>query len=430
MTPGALLQDLLSSLFERRAWRPASMASAPIETLCEELLSGRGEVSGMRLAAAVLESYRGLDAEGRTAFFNFLTEDLDIDAGVAETAARAYRDDRGAPSLRKLLKAAEPRRQELLRRLNCAPGATADLVAMRADLLAALTERPSFARTDLDFANLFASWFNRGFLVLRRVDWSSPAQILEKIIAYEAVHEISTWDELRRRLHPEDRRCFAFFHPAMPDEPLVFVEVALTKSTPSSIQSLLSEDRRPMAVDEATTAVFYSISNCQAGLKGVSFGNSLIKQVVSDLSAELPHLETFVTLSPAPGLAQWLAREEDEAARAVKGALSTALDGDLTSLRAQDAPLKTLAARYFLQAKRADGRPVDPVARFHLGNGAILNALHTQADTSRAGLTRSAGVMVNYLYDPARVETNHERHAHDGAVIAAGPVEALLVNRS
>ncbi|MGM0584314.1 MAG: malonyl-CoA decarboxylase domain-containing protein, partial [Pseudomonadota bacterium] len=305
MDRSQFLGDLLATLFERRGFqfRPSGNVSMP--ELCRALLSERGEVSGLKLAKEVLARYRLLDDERRVAFFRMLAEDLDLDAEAVAQAARAYAQAPDRTALFRLSQAAEPPRQELLRRLNEAPGATVELVRMRVDLLRLARSSPDLDRVDLDFAHLFRSWFNRGFLVLRQVDWDSPARLLEKIIDYEAVHAIHSWNDLRRRLDPEDRRCFAFFHPAMPEEPLIFVEVALTRGVPGSIQELLSEQRASLDAAEADTAVFYSISNCQAGLRGISFGNSLIKQVVEVLGRELPHLKQFVTLSPIPGLARW-----------------------------------------------------------------------------------------------------------------------------
>jgi malonyl-CoA decarboxylase len=260
---------------------------------------------------------------------------------------------------------------------------------------------------DIDFRHLFASWFNRGFLVLRPISWESPAHILEKIIAYEAVHAIDSWDDLRRRLEPEDRRCFAFFHPAMPDEPLIFVEVALTKGIPTSVQALLAEDRAAMPADEADTAVFYSISNCQSGLASISFGNSLIKQVAADLSTELSGLSTFVTLSPIPGLTKWL---QDQ---------GIAWDTEDTDA------MRALAAHYLLTAKSRNDLPYDPVARFHLGNGARVHAVHAGADISDKGIAQSGGAMVNYLYDLGEVAQNHERFATSREIAASAEVQAL-----
>ena len=278
---------------------------------------------------------------------------------------------------------------------------------MRRDLLALLKDRPQLARTDLDLQHLLRSWFNRGFLVLQQVTWDSPASILEKIIAYEAVHEIKNWDDLRRRLQPEDRRCFAFFHPSMPTEPLIFVEVALTKGVPYSIQTLLDDTGDALLETEANTAVFYSISNCQAGLAGVSFGNSLIKQVARDLSRDLPNLKTFVTLSPIPGLRLWMTAE---------GMDADALD---------PAKLRAVAAKYLLSAEDDQGRPVDPVARFHLGNGAQVHALHHGADNSERGHMQSSTVMVNYLYDLGRISQRATQFSKNNTIAASSDVKAL-----
>jgi len=276
---------------------------------------------------------------------------------------------------------------------------------MRQDLLEMMNHDTKLEPLDVDFQHLFASWFNRGFFVLRPINWSSPAEILEKIIAYEAVHAIDSWDDLRRRLQPADRRCFGFFHPAMSDEPLIFVEVALTKGVPKSVQALLADRRAPIEADEADTAVFYSISNCQPGLAGVSFGNSLIKQVASDLSRDLPALKTFVTLSPIPGLNAWRK----------KSGLDVGQEG-----REQ-----ALAAHYLLEAKRTDGRPTDPVARFHLGNGASIHAVHANADMSENGLRQSGGTMVNYLYDLSQITINHEKYIREKTVTASQEVRTL-----
>jgi malonyl-CoA decarboxylase len=282
------------------------------------------------------------------------------------------------------------------------------------------------------------SWFNRGFLVLRRIDWQTPAAILEKIIAYEAVHEIRGWDDLRRRLDPKDRRCFAFFHPALIDEPLIFVEVALMREMPDAIATVLDARRTD---DDAppTTAVFYSISNCQEGLKGISFGSFLLKQVVDDLARDLASLKTFVTLSPAPSFARWLDRTLAADGQVAVGpearaALARLRDPRWVEDAAKDAPgtddlksaLQSLAAYYFLLARSADERPVDPVARFHLGNGARLERLNWLGDTSERGLREAHGLMVNYRYDVAEIERNHEAYAQDGTVVASRAVRASL----
>ena len=412
---GWALGDLLTTLFERRRAGDVTASGKPLPTLCRALLSGQGEVSGMKRAAEVLMRYRTATPEEKVAFFRFLADEMDLDPAAVSAAAQAYADSPDAKHMAALLEAAEPPRQELLRRLNQAPDGTADLVAMRVDLMAAAKDAPDLARVDLDFRHLFASWFNRGFLVLRRIGWESPANILEKIIAYEAVHEIHSWDDLRRRLEPPDRRCFAFFHPAMPDDPLIFVEVALTRGIPGAIGPLLAEDRHPLGPGEVDTAVFYSISNCQAGLRGISFGNSLIKQVVDVLGREVAGLKTFVTLSPIPGLSRWI-ETQDDAARDMLAADPATLDAEA---------LRRLAARYLLEAKAKDGAPLDPVARFHLGNGAEVHEIHAAADLSPKGRQQSCGAMVNYLYDPARVEQNHEAFATHQTIAATRGVKAL-----
>lgn len=346
------------------------------------------------------------DAEKR-AFFTHVAEALNINPGAVRQTLAAYEENPSKATYRAFVGASEPRRQELIRRLNQCPGGTEALVRMRADLLRLTQGDPELEALDLDFRHLFASWFNRGFLVMRPITWESPAHILEKIIAYEAVHSIDSWEDLRRRLAPPDRRTFAFFHPAMPDEPLIFVEVALTQGLAASIQSLLAEDRTPLQSEDADTAIFYSISNCQAGLAGISFGNSLIKQVARDLIVQLPNLRTVATLSPIPGLAKW----------AVGAGI--ALDPADTSA------VQRAAAHYLYEEKRPDGRPLDPVARFHLGNGALIHAIHANADTSPKGSAQSFGAMVNYLYDLRAVSQNHERYATERVVAASNAVRSL-----
>jgi len=419
--PGqTFLHDLISSIVERRSPFGRVSDNRPLDTLCHELLSGLGEVSSKRIGAAILDRYRTLSADDQLALFQFLADDLDLDVDAVASANEAYRTEPSAENLASLIEAAEPRRQELLRRLNHVPNATGALVSMRADLGHLMHDHPALKRVDLDFSHLLSSWFNRGFLEVQPISWNTSASVLAKIIQYEAVHAINDWDDLRRRLQPSDRRCFAFFHPAMRDEPLVFVEVALCKGTPNSVQSLLSEERDVLEAEDADTAVFYSISNCQAGLRGISFGNSLIKQVVSDLSVDLPGLQTFVTLSPIPGFSNWLTSALSPASvEEVNYAKNTDGSSVLEALAPYEDDLKALAARYLLNAKRDDGLPRDPVARFHLGNGASVYALHAMADVSLNGIGQSFGVMVNYHYEMSQIETNHEDFAVHGRVTAA-----------
>lgn len=431
--------DLLTSISERGRnllrLRPASVdpkqnASDLVE-LCDELLSGRGEASGTVIARGVLDRYQSLDAAARLSFFETLAHNYGPDRERMEKAIEAWRQAPTDDGAGELHFSSEPQRQELFRRLNRAPGATSELVKMRADLLDLKDSHKDLAVVDRDVVHLLSSWFNRGFLVLRRIDWSTPAIILEKVIKYEAVHEIRDWNDLRRRIDPVDRRCYAFFHPALVDEPLIFVEVALTESMPGAIAPLLAEDRKPVPIERARTAVFYSISNCQRGLGGISFGNFLIKQVVEELRRELPKLDTFVTLSPVPGFMKWLKRSPDVPVSDEDRALLDLLDNpdwiDDATLAAQlRAVVEPLAAHYFLKAKTPRGGPVDSVARFHLGNGARLERIDWLGDTSTKGLRESAGLMVNYLYRLDDIEKNHEAYADHYEVTASSAVKKLL----
>lgn len=408
MNQRSFLGDMLTTLFERRIPGRKVKDQRNLEEMCTALLDAEGEVSGIHLAQAILERYATLSTSEKQKFFYFLNEALEVDLVALEAAVQTYAETRSLKEYRALCIAAEPRRQELLRRLNQPAGATRALVHMRTDLLSMLSDAPALSRIDLDFQHLLRSWFNRGFLVLRQINWDTPASILEKIVEYEAVHAIESWDDLRLRLYPTDRRCFAYFHPVMPEEPLIFVEVALTMNIPASIQRVLADDRDVHEAHDTNVAVFYSISNCQTGLKGISFGNLLIKQVVDELRQELPQLGTFVTLSPIPGLMPWLEKQEnDESAKRL-------LEGTATREEIQE-----VASNYLLHAKTSHGEPFDPVARFHLGNGAQIHAVHPAADTSENGLRQSGGAMVNYHYDLALIERNHERFVQEGEISTA-----------
>jgi malonyl-CoA decarboxylase len=435
----SFLQELLNSIAEQgRHLLPRSLRGPgredDINALAAALVSSRGEASGVAIAGEILRHYRSLSSEDRIAFLGFLAGTMQPDAAKVTRTAKAFVEDPSIVSMQNLQRAVESPRLEFFRRLNLAPGATAQIVALRRDLLAA--HDPSLAQVDADLRRLLGSWFNRGFLVLRRIDWQTPAAILDKIIAYEAVHEIQGWDDLRRRLDPADRRCFAFFHPSLIDEPLIFVEVALTDAMPESISSVLQEaPKTGEAIEAPTTAVFYSISNCQEGLRGISFGNFLIKQVVEDLLKERPTLKTFVTLSPVPNFADWLSEAlSDPDTELVTPAERARLDvlGDPSWASSQQladalkAKLLRLAAHYFLVAKARDGRPLDSVARFHLGNGARLERINWLGDPSHKGMSEAHGLMVNYRYDLKDIERNHEAYANEGVVAAAKPVQALL----
>jgi malonyl-CoA decarboxylase len=438
----AFFADLLSTISERSRTLLRRVGSsddkldaADLIELCEALLSSRGEASGTAMAREVLDRYHHLDQPERLAFFAALARDYGPDREKLSQAIETWRTQPSDDDASDLHFASEPRRQELIRRLNRAPGGTGELVAMRSDLLKVLKSNKDLSALDRDIVHLLSSWFNRGFLVLRKIDWSSPANILEKIIRYEAVHEIRDWDDLRRRIDPADRRCYAFFHPTLVDEPLIFVEVALTEAIPGAIAPLLAEDRPPVAVDRARTAVFYSISNTQRGLGGISFGSFLIKQVVEELQRELPRLENFVTLSPVPGLMQWLKEASDVPVSDEGRALLAQLDTPDWFQNAETAAqlrsvVEPLAAYYFLKARSSKGRLIDSVARFHLGNGARLERIDWLGDLSPKAMRESAGIMVNYLYRLEDIEKNHEAYVNQDEIAVSGAVKRLLKSES
>lgn len=412
------------------------------------LVSERGESNAVSMALDVISNYRKLNAEQRPKFFAMLAEQFNIDAEQLTKAAQSFAADPNARNYIRLQKISESPRQELLRRLNRAPGGTAAVVEMRRDLLTLLNKKPEFMGLDYDMRHLLSSWFNPGFLKMHRVDWKSPAEILEKIIAHEAVHAIDGWDDLRRRLQP-DRRCFAFFHPQLPDEPLIFVEVALLPEIPVAIMPLVDKKSTPVEqTNQFKVAAFYSISNCESGLRGVSMGNFLIKRVAEQLHAEFPGLKTFVTLSPIPGLMEWITAgahlgdlpSSDKIKPAVRKARDDALEllklngsnwmdklgkawhPDQCSER-EKAAFMALTAIYLTTV--TPSRDGNPVAKFHLGNGAKLHQINWAGDLSKNGLRQSAGLMVNYLYDLSSVEENHERFVN-GEMIYSRSVSKLM----
>jgi malonyl-CoA decarboxylase len=403
--------------------------------LAAALLSERGEASGAFVARELHGVLGKLDANGRHSFQRYLATRFQPDRTTLRSAAERYLADATPEAAAAVAQAADPPRQELLRRMNIAPGGTGALIAMRSEITAHLKDEPDLKLLDADLKHLFASWFNRGFLQLRRIDWQSPAAVLEKLIAYEAVHEIKGWADLRRRLAP-DRRCFAFFHPALPGEPLIFVEVALVEGLATSMPPLLSQDvdeaaARAQAV-RADTAIFYSISNCQDGLRGISFGNFLIKQVVEELQAEFPQLKRFSTLSPVPRFRRWLSQRlaQESIADSALGQ-ELARDGwwnDPAESERLRPSLMRLCAAYLTQSP-SSGNRIDPVARFHLGNGARLERINWLGNTAARAIRESFGIMVNYLYDHDSIENNHEVFVHDGAIVRSGDVDALLVAR-
>jgi malonyl-CoA decarboxylase len=426
------IERLWSSIADRgRLFASVPNDSTPplerAKSLVEALLTERGEASGAAVAREVMGALRDLAPADRAAFHLFMATGFGPDPDALRQAAEAYLADPGQKNTARLARAAEAPRQELLRRMNMSPGGTAALVELRRQLLHEMRGEPALKPLEADLHHLFISWFNRGFLQLRRIDWQTPAAVLEKIIRYEAVHEIAGWHDLRRRL-AADRRCYGFFHPSLPDEPLIFVEVALVQGLASSVQPLLDSEGESGAearAAEADAAIFYSISNCQDGLRGISFGNFLIKQVVEDLKAELPQLTRFSTLSPIPGFRRWL--EKRMADGRADGELALPLSEerwwqDAARAEALRAPLLRLCAEYLTDPEDR----MDSVARFHLGNGARLERINWLGNTAPRGMQESHGLMVNYLYERDEIERNHEAFARGGTVVRSGAVDALL----
>ncbi len=377
-----------------------------INKALESVMSKSGEISSLVYAEHLSNLIEGLDDSKFIDFFNTLLEKYDIDPNALSKASKEYSKEKTQRNLEIISRSSEPRWVELFKRLNTVSEGTLRLVRLRERIRSLKKDNPDLAFFDASLLDLFKHWFNPSFLVLQKIDWATPANILEKIIAYEAVHEINSWVDLRARLAPEDRRCFAFFHPLIPNEPLIFVEVALSNNMPESINEVIKIDRSITLDQDINTAVFYSISNCQEGLSGISFGNFLIKNVAHQLKQEIEGLNRFTTLSPTPGFTKWLNENS--------------IDENIN----EDALLKE-ALIYLMDSKREDGFPKDPVAKFHLGNGAILERVNLNSDLSAKGIEQSKGVMVNYLYDLDALEQNHELFFKTKKVQQSGAITSL-----
>ena len=402
-------QELINTLFDKpirsKSFNFFSDTKKSITTkeFINNVASAKGEVSALGYAELLMQHCEQLNEKELIKFFKLIRDNFEITSEELFRATEKYKLEKNSEKLIQIMKVSEPKRREIFRRWNGISRGTIRLVNLRKRLLALLNKNPQLKAVDYDLVYLFKNWFNRGFLILRPINWETPAHILEKIIAYEAVHEINSWDELRSRLAPKDRRCFAFFHPAMQDEPIIFVEVALMKDIPSKIENVLKEKRDIFEPEETSVAVFYSISNCQKGLAGISFGNFLIKQVANDLNLEFKNLNKFITLSPVPGLRKWISNKYPK------------FDINLEKFKKPEQFLKVhetmmgYIGNYFLNSDRSDKMPNDPVARFHLGNGASLEQINYLGDNSLNGIKLSAGLMVNYLYDLDKVEQNHEQ---------------------
>ena len=434
-------------------WRDMAAGVEDVSTAAQmrACLDGRGgEVSARNRAAKLAQTYQGLDDAGRREFLRTLASfDSDADAVANAYTAVQNAGDPAELAIAKasLRRALEPPRLRLLTQFTTIPDGRKFLVDLRGFLLTIRKDDKLLAALEADLRGLLAAWFDIGFLELQRIDWNSPAVLLEKLVDYEAVHAIRSWRDLKNRLD-SDRRCYAFFHPRMPGEPLIFVEVALVKGLAGSVQGLLDEKAPVLDSREADTAIFYSISNCQRGLSGISFGNFLIKRVVEELSNEFRNLRTFATLSPVPGFRRWLDQKfaadeprllSDEEAASLGSAMPApsgvqALAGILAKrgwwrevgLRKTAEPvLVRLCARYLLLESNGSRRALDPVAHFHMSNGARLERINMLGDTSEKGAKEGATLMVNYLYDPAKIEDWHEDYAGEGKRNASTVVRRL-----
>ena len=396
----SFFQNILSSVMKgtRRLNRLGSKSFGTLHKdiykAVDSVMSTTGEVSTQVYAEHLLNLIEELDDKGLSVFLKNLLSKYDIDTKILLKNAKIYSSEKNQKNYQEISNSSEARWIELFRRLNSTSNGTFRLVKMRERIRSLNNE--DFKIFDYGLLRLFKYWFNPSFLVLERIDWETPANILEKIIQYEAVHEINSWDDLRARLAPEDRQCFAFFHPLIPNDPLIFVEVALCSGVPKSIQKIIKIDRQEIDIEEANTAIFYSISNCHNGLLGISFGNFLIKEVAKNLKRELPELNQFLTLSPLPGFMKWM---EEYAPITFERC---------SEKNCSDDELMKKAIKYLTESDRKDGMPNDPVGRFHIGNGASLERVNLDADLSEKGLLQSYGVMANYLYDLDVVEENHE----------------------
>lgn len=427
MSKFSFFSDLVNTLFDKKNRKKnfsflfEKKQNKSLLEYIENVNDAKGEISALSYSEELLDYLSQCDHKTLVSFFEYLEKDYDLEINSIEEVLKNYNKKKEYNFYKDIKKISESKRSEIFRRLNSTQHGTINLVKLREKLLDLLDKYPNFRKIDFDLSSLFKDWFNRGFLILKPIDWETPANILEKIIEYEAVHQIKSWDELRSRLEPDDRKCFAYFHPAMEDEPLIFIEVALTKNIPAKINEILDPNRLMIKSQEATTAVFYSISNCQKGLQGISFGNFLIKQVAKDLQNNFENLSKFVTLSPVPGFSKWLKSNDTTLSNKMYNKLST------NKIQKSEAILNENILKYFFISNRIDNLPNDPVARFHIGNGAILERINFLSDTSEKGLEQSLGFMVNYLYNLEDVEINHEKYVVDKKINTSKSLEKEFI---
>ena len=428
MTKSSFLNDILNNLLSRKKFLSNFYRSKDtndnytIENLIDNILNAKGEASANIFSEQLFEKIENFDEIELLDFFGYIANNLDIDGEQLLIEVKAFNQDNSSENLKSVIEKSEPKRIEIFSRLNSSDGGTNRLVKLREKLITSLKSQPNLKRVDNDFVKLFKNWFNTGFLVLRKINWSTPASILEKVIEYEAVHEINSWDDLRDRLEPDDRLCFSFFHPSMQDEPLIFVVVALMDKIPTSINEVLSQDREKVSKGNETTAVFYSISNCQKGLKGISFGNFLIKQVANAIRTDYPNIKDFVTLSPVPDFMNWLELNNNALFKKIDSGQFINETNEY-----KDDVLKN-SLDYFFNSERNDKLPNDSVARFHLGNGAYLQRINFLGDLSNKSLNSAAGLMVNYKYDLDKIEENHEEFFKEKNIICSNEIQLMKKN--
>lgn len=433
-----MLNEFMGQMFDKIADLGKSYLDIPykkhsiksIKELCETLLERKGEASGTALAKQIVDYYNSLNDDEKIRFLHMITGKFAPDPNEIFDAAQQYTKSQDFSSLQNLSRSIESPRLELIRLINYAPGGMAAIIDMRKRVLKQLKENRDLLPLEADLFHLLSAWFNRGFLQFQQINWDTPAVILEKLIDYEAVHEIKGWNDLRRRL-ADDRICFAFFHPALPNDPLIFVQVAFTKGIAKEIHPLLALEGNNTSKNSPNTAIFYSISNCQEGLKGISFGNFLIKQVVDYISKEMPEIKTFSTLSPVPKFRKWLEKYHlkrencllDEEERDLISQPKWFEDEEIRNRLKKS--LTRICAFYLTQEKKRN-QPYDPVTRFHLGNGAEIENINWEADLSERGLFQSAGIMVNYKYVPSRIVSNHEAYVDEGKICVSSKVKKLM----
>jgi len=424
------IADAGQKLFNKKNIKKNDLDS--ILSSCDDLISNKGAAFGITVARDITELYQTLSMENKLLFFKKINEKYKPSFTKVNEAIDNYKNSQNENTLSDLFKVSEGSRRELFRRMNMAPNGTSIIVTLREDLLKLLKDNKELRVLDSDLRHLFRAWFNPGFLKLEKITWDTKAAILEKIIKYERVHQIKDMNELKRRLG-EDRRFFSYFHPALEDEPIIFVQVALTKGLGKSIQELM----KPSSEDQKThdTATFYSISNCQEGLSRVTLGNFLIKRVVYQIQEELPHIKNFGTLSPIPGFVEWFSYLEESKIKSILGNLT---DQNVSFLKSQDLKIGDkriidnkdsilkIVTHYIVNEKNSNGLPINDVCRFHLGNGAIIDDIIVNANVSESGFNRSFGVMVNYLYEFKNIEKNHEDYINNKKIIISNNLKKYL----